>query len=1384
MPMAAAPAAMFPVTPAKRRDSVDKVIQKLNSDYSLGIELPDRSLTPSRRKQLCAQDEQYARWDTICSGIRFLYYQRDGSLEQAIDAFFNEAKAASQRWVPKPRADPGTLPSPTDPPRAQTPGQQWNLQTILIDVLDAFKIGKTPVRLFPRLNAGLAGPSGPATLTDDSDVSSIPESPGSAGSKRSFNGDEHWENTKRLKGKASSQARPPSPALSFVSALDNVPTRQRPGPVRAWGTQSLPDRKRHDADDALSYHSTSFSSRHSTLFSERDGPPTQSTLEASSQERKRAATAVIQKSTVAAHSSFQSSTSTAAPQALPVVTSSRASSAQAFSAADQQAQPRSPSIGSTYSDFSDPSDIDIPDALVQPAPGRRDEMDEVPVHGRQTVLQTRLQNIWPKFPRWLHEAPLAVAWEVTRICLHCRVDLEDESLRYDPAWATSDIVDIWKSLGRLDVFRGKSFPERPAAEIFAAALASFESRGNAVVMSATLEFNPEKTGPLFLVDMKPLRFDEGCRLTRRFGPDRFFEILIPSPAALNAPAIVRERGGSEQIIKWLTEKPHSLVGRQWQAFYAKDAGYRKPAKDYRLGPDAKPMFKERVHFFAETGHNFRPPSKANHSIPANDSVHQRTELKVSQMLDWLLQLEQNEGQPHLKLFSRIQLGLSKTYPAVIFEKEQIIHHPQDILSPIGKIMNDGIGRMSRSVARKIRDALGLADIPSAVQGRMGSAKGMWLMDVADTGDQDWIETYPSQRKWECDYSDPYHRTLEIRSVPSELRPAGLNLQFLPVLEDRAKDRSLMRRAIGTRLMNDLQKQFESQKAAFKRPLQFRQWVNENWSGRADRVKHGHVPFLGGLPESKEETLNFLLNSGFDPKKQKYVQDIAWELQKQRCDVLKTKLNIRVGRSAYIYMVVDFWGVLEENEVHVGFSSKFSDDDGSYTLLADCDVLVARSPAHFVSDVQKVRAVFKPQLHALKDVIVFSTKGNIPLADKLSGGDYDGDMAWVCWDPDIVNSFVNADVPPEPDLSAYMAKDKTTFGDLVQNTGETRPLARQEAVYDMIAKSFQFAMQPNYLGICTNYKERLCYHNNSVSNNDAVILSSLVGKLVDQSKQGIIFNHSSWDRLRRDHLSGRIHLDDPAYKGDIWTGTDEPRHIIDYLKFSIAKPAIDRELASFHKAMHADKDRAANGDEEAAHHWDPDLAVYFEAFKSLADGSRSLKALLESLTKALGAVKREWKVAMSSRDPGLPYPDKVRQVYARWRAIEPRAVGRSGSNRLDPKTAALLEQPYLADAGREATSYWALLRASAAFKLFYKSNPKFVWQMAGCQLAFIKAQMSSGDHAPLLVTPLMYAGLTPDGRFVKQYVARTYGDGSEYPDQEDAEFGDDVLDGPFRGEDVD
>ena len=73
------------------------------------------------------------------------------------------------------------------------------------------------------------------------------------------------------------------------------------------------------------------------------------------------------------------------------------------------------------------------------------------------------------------------------------------------------------------------------------------------------------------------------------------------------------------------------------------------------------------------------------------------------------------------------------------------------------------------------------------------------------------------------------------------------------------------------------------------------------------------------------------------------------------------MKIGLGQSTYAYMIADPLAILEENEIHLGFSSVFHDPDSGFdqSMLHNMDVLVARSPAHLPSDVQKVANIIQP-----------------------------------------------------------------------------------------------------------------------------------------------------------------------------------------------------------------------------------------------------------------------------------------------------------------------------------------------------------------------------------------------------------------------------------------
>jgi hypothetical protein len=83
-----------------------------------------------------------------------------------------------------------------------------------------------------------------------------------------------------------------------------------------------------------------------------------------------------------------------------------------------------------------------------------------------------------------------------------------------------------------------------------------------------------------------------------------------------------------------------------------------------------------------------------------------------------------------------------------------------------EVMTDGAGRISYALARKVVEKLGLNYMPSGFQGRFGSAKGFWTLNPNSyNSNEEWIEVYENQRKWErdrldaldLDYDDPAHR---------------------------------------------------------------------------------------------------------------------------------------------------------------------------------------------------------------------------------------------------------------------------------------------------------------------------------------------------------------------------------------------------------------------------------------------------------------------------------------------------------------------------------------------------------------------------------------------------------------------------------------------------
>lgn len=579
-----------------------------------------------------------------------------------------------------------------------------------------------------------------------------------------------------------------------------------------------------------------------------------------------------------------------------------------------------------------------------------------------------------------------------------------------------------------------------------------------------------------------------------------------------------------------------------------------------------------------------------------------------------------------------------------------------------------------------------------------------------------------------------HRTLEIRSYSMNLVPASLNKQFLPILEDRATDIDALRQLFVNNLTTRSEEEVKSLKEALQHPELFRKWIRGLSPRESFRISPQGMPFLAGLPESTEDIMSFLVDGGFEPMQLKFLQDLVFQTQKRRGDSMKDELHIKISKSTYAYMLVDFQGILQPNEVHLCFSSKFDDGTAELSDLDGMDVLVGRCPAHLPSDIQKVRATFKPELRHIRDVIVFSSKGDIPLASKLSGGDYDGDQAWVCWLPELVANFQNVDVPPKPDFSPYIKKDTDKMGDLCKLYGESR------YVDAMVAKAIAFSLRPKFLGPCTSFKDKLSYHLNSLSDERVIKVSWLLSELADQPKQGILFGRDEWIRFLDDVVGRRRHFPTPLYKSSNASRSIGPgaKHIIDFLSHA-AQRVTDAVLKDLHEFL--SQSRAGTSDMDIVGYWNHFTKVHGQQQPEWFD------ALRQNLRSDLEACRREWGRLMSQGING-DFRASVGQAYKVWSDIKPRVpthIARA------PDAAFFLLEEGLVN---PELSQWELLKASLGFKLYADKGP-FIWRMAGRQLQALKALSTRSrgpGTVPIVVVPNMYAALKPDNTYIKRLMA--------------------------------
>lgn len=334
-------------------------------------------------------------------------------------------------------------------------------------------------------------------------------------------------------------------------------------------------------------------------------------------------------------------------------------------------------------------------------------------------------------------------------------------------------------------------------------------------------------------------------------------------------------------------------------------------------------------------------------------------------------------------------------------------------------MTDGYARMSYALAQEIWRTVckDTSDIPSVFQARIGGAKGTWTVDYNESHPERgenawWIEISDSQLKikphpCEREDADYTQRTFEIVKYSHVCTSANLNTQLITTLENRGVPRNIFSELI----MVERKRYYQDLKDSLEDSVKLRVW-RQMW--HPSRSNNSEMTWYGDLPDAKEDELDMLLEAGFEPKRYNHIAECLPRIVRQSLETRNEKLWINVPYSTNMFCIPDYAGVLEPGEIQ--FNSSQSVSDFPEYKFEGRTVLVARNPAHLPSDIQAVKCVYRPELRHIKDVAIFSTKGQFPLAGMLSGGDYDGDTVCMIWDEQIVRRFQNAAVPKLPSKS--------------------------------------------------------------------------------------------------------------------------------------------------------------------------------------------------------------------------------------------------------------------------------------------------------------------------------------------------------------------------------
>ena len=277
---------------------------------------------------------------------------------------------------------------------------------------------------------------------------------------------------------------------------------------------------------------------------------------------------------------------------------------------------------------------------------------------------------------------------------------------------------------------------------------------------------------------------------------------------------------------------------------------------------------------------------------------------------------------------------------------------------------------------------------------------------------------PSMIKFES----PDQTDIEICGSAARSLPLRLNRPFIKIMEDLQ---------VTPEAFLDLQESaVEELRRTTVSPLKAADFLERNHVGQ-----NAHISWL----LRKLHAIN--LPSLKDP----FVRDVVEVSTLVQLRELKHRSRIPVEGGVTLYGIMDEFNLLEEGEIYCRTDQH----------VVEGKVTITRSPALHPGDFQLATAIDVPDdspLNSLHNCIVFSQRGSRDLPSQLSGGDLDGDLYNVIWDPRLQPKTAcrPADYPLVPPVDIGRLVERSDMTDFFIQFMENDQLGRIATLHQQFA----------------------------------------------------------------------------------------------------------------------------------------------------------------------------------------------------------------------------------------------------------------------------------------------------------------------------------------------